>query len=251
MNWTGDRVLTHCTMTVSVGSLYQHHWHLSIMVAYHTTTAPGLEKDTETKILQAAQRLFARQGYGGTTTRDLAQAAGVAEGTLFRHFESKKAILVKVASDGWTELLTDLLTELSEMANYKAIDQVMLHRINDIHHDADLMRVCFMEAQLHPELQGQVQSEILATMIDVTEAFFQTAIDRGIYRPVNPRVLAQIFLGMFAISGFTHSALGEQASASEQTQAFAKGLADVFLNGVLKERDIDPSLSLNFEAAND
>ncbi|MEM9162558.1 MAG: helix-turn-helix domain-containing protein, partial [Cyanobacteria bacterium P01_F01_bin.4] len=48
------------------------------------------QDDTQKRILKAAQRLFARQGYGGTTTRDLAQAAGVAEGTLFRHFENKK-----------------------------------------------------------------------------------------------------------------------------------------------------------------
>ncbi|WP_204141757.1 TetR/AcrR family transcriptional regulator [Halomicronema sp. CCY15110] len=207
------------------------------MVAYYSPVATGLANDTETKILQAAQQLFARQGYGGTTTRDLAQAAGVAEGTLFRHFESKKAILLKVASDGWTELLTDLLTDLSEMANYKAIDQVMQHRLNDIPRNADLMRVCFMEAQLHLELQGPVQGEMLAKMVDVTEAFFQTAIDRGIYRPLNPRVLAQIFLGMFAIAGFTHSTLDTPASTSEQVQAFARGLSDVFLNGVLAERD--------------
>ncbi|MGB3137973.1 MAG: helix-turn-helix domain-containing protein [Nodosilinea sp.] len=81
------------------------------------------EVDTETKILQAALKLFARQGYGGTTTRELAKVAGVAEGTLFRHFENKKAILVAVASQGWVEILTDLLTELSEMASYKAIDR--------------------------------------------------------------------------------------------------------------------------------
>lgn len=221
---------------------------VSIMVAYYTTAATDLENDTETRILQAAQRLFARQGYGGTTTRDLAQAAGVAEGTLFRHFESKKAILVKVAADGWTELLTDLLTELSEMANYKAIDQVMLHRIHDLPHNADLMRICFIESQLHPELQGDVQSEILAKMVDVTEAFFQTAIDRGIYRPLNPRVLAQIFLGMFAIAGFTHSALGEQTAASAPVEAFGKGLADVFLNGVLRERDPDLNPVISLEA---
>ena len=50
------------------------------------------EEETQARILKAAQKLFARRGYGGTTTRDLAQAAGVAEGTLFRHFENKKAI---------------------------------------------------------------------------------------------------------------------------------------------------------------
>ena len=212
---------------------------VSIMVAHYTPLTTDLEYDTETKILQAAQRLFAHQGYSGTTTRDLAQAAGVAEGTLFRHFESKKAILVKVASDGWTELLTDLLTELSEMADYKAIQQVMQHRIHDIPHVADLMRVCFIESQLHPELPGSVQSDILAKMLDVTEAFFQTAIDRGIYRPINPRVLAQIFLSMFAIAGFTPSTLGDSAAADAQVDVFAAGLADVFLNGVLQEREVD------------
>lgn len=51
---------------------------------------PSSENQTRTRILQAAQRLFAAKGFEGTTTRDLAQIAGVAEGTLFRHFANKK-----------------------------------------------------------------------------------------------------------------------------------------------------------------
>ena len=79
------------------------------------------ELSTHDKILKAAQKLFARNGYDGTTTKELAEKAGIAEGTLFRHFANKKAILVEVATNGWIELLTDLLTELSEMASYEAI----------------------------------------------------------------------------------------------------------------------------------
>ncbi len=79
----------------------------------------GIEDDTRTRILQAALSLFARQGYEGTTTKDLAAAAYVAEGTLFRHFSNKKAILIEVATSGWVEILTDLLTELSEMGSYR------------------------------------------------------------------------------------------------------------------------------------
>lgn len=208
------------------------------MITHYKLAAASLENETEAKILKAAQRLFARRGYGGTTTRDLAQAAGVAEGTLFRHFESKKAILVRVATDGWVELLTELLTELSEMANYKAIGQVMHHRMSDLPHNADLMRVCFMEAQFHPELRDQVQGEVITKMIDVTEAFFQTAIDRGTYRPMDPRVLARIFLGMFAIAGFSQSTLSDETNSPQAMQAMAEGLADVFLNGVLAEREL-------------
>ena len=208
------------------------------MVTHYKPALPSTENDTEARILKAAQRLFARRGYGGTTTRDLAQAAGVAEGTLFRHFDSKKAILVRVATDGWVELLTDLLTELSAMASYKAIGQVMRRRMSNLPQNADLMRVCFMEAQFHPELREQVQGEVIKKMIDVTEAFFQTAVDRGIYRPMDPRVVARIFLGMFAIAGFSQSMLEETADSPRAIQELAEGLADVFLNGVLQEREL-------------
>jgi len=205
------------------------------MVAYYKTPLSPQENETEVRILKAAQRLFAKRGYGGTTTRDLAQAAGVAEGTLFRHFDSKKAILVKVATDGWVEILTDLLTELSEMASYKAIGQVMRRRMLNLTRNGDMMRVCFMEAQFHPELREQVQTEVIVKMTDVAEAFFQTAMDRGIYRPMNPRVVARIFLGMFAIAGFSQSTLGDDASSPQSMKELAEGLADIFLNGVLAE----------------
>lgn len=199
-------------------------------------TAPT-EIDTETKILQAALKLFAQRGYGGTTTRDLAQAAGVAEGTLFRHFENKKAILVAVASQGWVDILTDLLTELSEMEGYRAIGQVMQRRMLNLRKNSNIMRVCFMEAQFHPELREQIQTQVITKMIDVAEAFFQTAIDRGIYRPINPRVLARIFLGMFTVAGFSQDTLGDDNGSdhgsTESMRELAEGLSDVFLHGVL------------------
>ena len=191
------------------------------------------EPDTETKILKAALHLFAQRGYSGTTTRDLAQSAGVAEGTLFRHFENKKAILVAVATQGWVEILTDLLTELSEMASYKAIGQVMQRRMLNLRKNSDLMRVCFMEAQFHPELREQIQTEVIGKMIDVAEAFFQTAMDRGVYRPMNPRMVARVFLGMFTVAGFSQDTLGDDAGSARSMRDLAECLTDIFLNGVL------------------
>jgi AcrR family transcriptional regulator len=191
------------------------------------------EIQTRTKILQAAQKLFARNGYDGTTTRDLAQNAGVAEGTLFRHFTNKKAILIELATDGWVEILTDLLTELSEMSSYQAVAQVMRRRMLNISHNADLMKICFFEAQFHPELREHIQSEVIAKMTDVAEAFFETAMERGVYRRMNPKVVARVFLGMFAIAGFSQQTLLEPDASPQAMQEMAEGLADIFLNGVL------------------
>ncbi|MGB3694117.1 MAG: TetR/AcrR family transcriptional regulator [Spirulinaceae cyanobacterium] len=191
------------------------------------------EEDTRSRILKAALPLFARQGYDGTTTKDLATGAKVAEGTLFRHFANKKAILIEVATQGWIEILTDLLTELSEMGSYKAVAQVMRRRMFRMKENSDMMRVCFTEAQFHPELQEKIQSEVIEKMTDVAEAFFQTAMDRGIYRRTNPKIVAQVFLGMFAIAGFSENTIINPDASPQAMQEMAEGIADIFLHGVL------------------
>jgi AcrR family transcriptional regulator len=194
---------------------------------------PSSEAQTRTRILKAAQRLFAAKGFEGTTTRELAQTAGVAEGTLFRHFDNKKAILVEVATSGWVDILTDLLTELSEMASYKAIAQVMRRRMWNLQKNADIMRVCFMEVQFHPDLRDRIQTEVIDKMTAVAEAFFQTAIDKGIYRQMDAKLGAKVFLGLFAIAGFSDNTLIDPNASPQEMQKMAEGLADIFLNGVL------------------
>jgi len=197
------------------------------------SSPPSSETQTRGRILQAAQRLFSAKGFEGTTTRDLAQTAGVAEGTLFRHFANKKAILVEVATSGWVDILTDLLTELSEMGSYKAIAQVMRRRMWNLQKNADVMRVCFMEVQFHPDLRDRIQTEVIDKMTDVAEAFFQTAIDKGIYRQMDAKLGAKVFLGLFAIAGFSDHTLIDPNASPQEMQKMAEGLADIFLNGVL------------------
>ena len=191
------------------------------------------EDSARDRIKKAAIKLFADRGFDGTTTRELAEAAGVAEGTLFRHFDNKKAILIEVATAGWIDILTDLLTELSEMGSYKAVAQVMRRRMWDFKKNADLMRVCFMEAQFHPDLRDRIQLEVIDKMTHVAEGFFQSAMDKGIYRPMNPKLVAQVFLGMFVVAGFSHNTLMEPDASPQVMKEMAEGLAEIFLNGVL------------------
>jgi AcrR family transcriptional regulator len=201
----------------------------------HPPSSP--ETETRTRILKSALRLFANLGYDGTTTRDLAESAGIAEGTLFRHFPNKKAILIEVATQGWVEILTDLLTELSEMGSYKAVAQVMRRRMLNLHKNADMLKVCFMEAQFHPELRDRIQLEVIDKMTDVAEVFFQSAMDQGIYRRMNPKIVARVFLGMFAVAGFSQDTIMGEGSSPAEMQAMAEGLADIFLNGVLAKSE--------------
>ncbi|XJZ27208.1 TetR/AcrR family transcriptional regulator [Bacillota bacterium Lsc_1132] len=52
--------------------------------------------EKQQRVLEAAISLFAEKGYASTSTSEIAKAAGVAEGTIFRHFGSKENLLLSV-----------------------------------------------------------------------------------------------------------------------------------------------------------
>lgn len=60
---------------------------------------------TRQRILEAAGKLFGRNGFQGTTTRDIAVAAGIATGTLFNYFQTKEAIIACLASEAGSAAL--------------------------------------------------------------------------------------------------------------------------------------------------
>jgi AcrR family transcriptional regulator len=57
-------------------------------------------------ILNAAMRLFGKQGYTGTSIRDIATEVGVLPGSLYAHIQSKEALLVEIVSDGIHRFIT-------------------------------------------------------------------------------------------------------------------------------------------------
>src|SRR3954470_22751341 len=62
---------------------------------------------TRRRILEAAQRLFARDGFDGTATRDLAREAGIAAGTLFNYFPTKEEVALSLAVEALGEARAD------------------------------------------------------------------------------------------------------------------------------------------------
>jgi AcrR family transcriptional regulator len=62
---------------------------------------------TRERIVEAALDLFRRQGFEATTTREIAQAAGTATGTLFNYFATKEAILACLAAEALSKARGD------------------------------------------------------------------------------------------------------------------------------------------------
>ena len=71
------------------------------------------------EILRAAVKLFVDKGIEGTTTKDIAHAAGVSEGALYRHFKSKDDLAWYIFSTHLNDFSMKLMGEVSRQKNTK------------------------------------------------------------------------------------------------------------------------------------
>ena len=85
-------------------------------------------------LLDAARDLFARQDYRGTTTREIAEAAGVAEHLLFRHFGSKAALFREALVVPFVEFIDRFASQWgSFVAEGRTEEEVARHFIGELY----------------------------------------------------------------------------------------------------------------------
>jgi AcrR family transcriptional regulator len=133
--------------------------------------------DTRTELLKAAAAVFAQHGSRGSTTRRIAEAAGVNEVTLFRYFGSKDALLQEAiahCSDGQAAITLpddpiDPETELAEWCN-TLITRLRSRRL--------IIQKCMSEIEERPEMSTVIKTPIRAAA-DLA-AYLRKLKDRGL-----------------------------------------------------------------------
>jgi TetR/AcrR family transcriptional regulator, cholesterol catabolism regulator len=91
------------------------------------------EGNRRQKLLRVAARLFRRDGFAATTTRDIAAAAGMRSGSPFYHFESKAALLYAVVEQGMRAALQRQARSLEAAA--QAAPEAVLRKLIRTHYD--------------------------------------------------------------------------------------------------------------------
>lgn len=145
---------------------------------------------TEVRIVEAAVQLFSRQGFKGTSTRDIAELAQVNEATLFRHF-GRKLDLFWAAADSRLErvkMSRELQQGLSSDADPQTVIPMIVSFIMDgMFRQPELMRLLYVAGF---ELAGaeRVLGEHLGPIYDAVNDYFRRCASRGIIENFDPAV---------------------------------------------------------------
>jgi AcrR family transcriptional regulator len=133
------------------------------------------EKMTEkqSKIVQAAIEVFAEKGYAASSTSEIAQRAGVAEGTIFRHYKTKKDLLLSIVAPTMVKLLAPfVLKGFNNVldSEYESLDQFLRamidNRLEFMKKHKNILKIVIQEVPFHLELQEQFKKVVLARVLD-------------------------------------------------------------------------------------
>ncbi|MDP9019177.1 MAG: TetR/AcrR family transcriptional regulator [Candidatus Eremiobacteraeota bacterium] len=188
---------------------------------------PSVE-DTRERILCAAREIFVLKGPHGTTTREIADRAGVNEATLFRHFGSKFALLdaMKEYHCQNTEARMALLFENLSGDLEADLRAIATSMIEGMSRNQDLIRVSVFEQAADPN--GEHAPMRAPNVIRVHLAsFLAKQISEGRLAG-DPEILARVFMGMFFAyvigRGFwSHDVLDEDAAVEMFVHIFLNG----------------------------
>ncbi|MFZ5640543.1 MAG: TetR/AcrR family transcriptional regulator [Bacillota bacterium] len=192
---------------------------------------------TRQKILGAALKLFSAKSFNGTTTKEIAAAAGVAEGTIFRYFNTKKDILISLAGPIVIESLNDFLQQLTGADDETFLRALLKNRLQLITENMELVKVVFYESQFHPEIRDRFVKDILQKAAGMLEQYLNMKIAAGDYRAVNPQVAVRSLAGMLGIfiawRGYLH---GDKFIKFDDDEVIEE-IVKIFLYGVKNQQE--------------
>jgi AcrR family transcriptional regulator len=192
--------------------------------------------DRRQQILEVAAGMFARKGYEGTTTREIAEEAGVTEALLFRHFPTKENLY-------WT-LIEELCNARGKRHRVKKIlevggsdgevfEAVAREFLERTARDRELTRLLWFTALENHELSTRFFNTFVADYFDALARHIRERIRQGAFRKTDPVLAARGFIGMVVYHFLIQELFGGEQYQKFEPRQVAKSLSQIWLAGML------------------
>ena len=167
----------------------------------HRTNIRHSAESRRQQLIETGLRVFAKHGFRGTTTRQLAEAAGVTEAVIFKHFADKNelyaAILGQKASETDAELWFSELEELDRRGADADVLRVVYQRIVGRHErDPYFLRLMIYSALEEHPLARRMQDSQGGRLYAFLERFVTSRQRSGRFRAASPAVLVRMILAL-------------------------------------------------------
>jgi len=148
-------------------------------------------------IMAAARAVFDEKGYAAASVAEIAERAGVVEGSVYRYFEHKRALLIAVVERWYGELLSDFDDQLEVITGtWNRLRYLVWKHLSTIEKQPMLVRLVFEELRSGPEYRTTRVFEVNRRYTRRTTDVLEEGIARGeIRRDIPLRVARDMIFG--------------------------------------------------------
>jgi TetR/AcrR family transcriptional regulator, fatty acid metabolism regulator protein len=171
--------------------------------------------DKRRRILDAAVRVFAGQGYDASRVGDIAKEAGVAYGLVYHYYESKEQVLEAVFREAWGRLLAAVaLAEETGADASEQLELVVKIVLRTWRDDPDLVRLLVREVTRNPHIQDELDE--IGQAFASLERMVRRGQSDGTFRAeLDPKLAAWMLYGALeeVLTGWVLGQLPDDAAA--------------------------------------
>lgn len=191
------------------------------------------------QILRVAVSLFSNRGFRGTTTKEIAQAAGISEAMVFRHFATKEelyaAILDHKACSGSGSFEPEVMAAeaIKRKDDRGVFESLALGALN--HHEADpeFQRLLLYSALEKHKLAQMFFDGFVRKVYDFLGGYIRERQKEGALIEIDPAIVVRCFIGMVMHHSLNNNLWDpKHRLLNVSNEAAAKHFTDILLNGI-------------------
>jgi AcrR family transcriptional regulator len=200
-------------------------------------------EDRRHQILHVAVRLFSQRGFGGTTTKEIAQAAGVSEAMVFRHYATKQelysAILDHKACSGDRMNPEELVAEALKQKDDRAVfERLALGALEHHETDPEFQRLLLHSALEKHELAEMFFEKFLRRVYELLGGYIAERQRDGAMIQMDPAIIVRAFIGMIIHHSLNNNLWDpDRRLLNISNQQAAKQFTEILLNGISADRN--------------
>jgi len=206
-----------------------------------------MKKSEETKgrILEATIEIISEKGYAPTTTKEIADKAGVSEGTIFKYYGSKKELLRRIVETtledfkeySVNEAIPEVFAKSDDDSAQKFLIRLMGERAEFFRKHDKAMQVIIQETMIDNTIRETFREKVWSEMTGVSDQIFDRAKKAGEFRDVDNRTLRRAIFGSFFFFVIFENILEVDGSRDEKPAKEVEKTLNLILSGILKAED--------------
>ena len=189
------------------------------------------------EIIRAALEVFARNGFGGSTTREIAENAGISEAMIYSHFRNKQDLYTAIIDERLQES-EPLYYPLDAMRNkddLRVFSTIVANYLRRHSEDTTFLRLLLFSGLEGHELASMFVAGPVRKFFEFLVDYIRERIREGAIKPVNPEISSRCLLGMVHYFVLLREILRDDTLSSIDYNEAVETIVNIFCQGILAD----------------